>query len=127
MSKMLLHRKNELLSLVPLQQRSANGEQQFTGQGVPDKPLKFDLDVTALTGTSPTLDVVIEQSVAVDAQGQRIWTNKASFAQKTAAGSQTLTINNPWPDYCRVRWTIGGTGSPSATFSVRCDLDKAAY
>jgi hypothetical protein len=123
MSKMYLHRKNELLSLVPSQQRNANGEQRFSGMGVPSVTLPFVLDVSAASGTSPTLNVVVEESV----DGGNSWTNKASFAQKTGAGSETISVSPPHRDYMRVRWTISGTGSPSFTFSVRCNLDDADY
>jgi hypothetical protein len=116
-------RKSELLNLVPLQARNANGSQNFSGMGLPDGPLKFDLEVTAASGTSPTLNVSVQESV----DGGATYTNKASFAQKTGAGSETITVSPPHRDYMRINWTIGGSGSPSFTFSVRSDLDKRSY
>ncbi|MBI4227714.1 MAG: hypothetical protein HY600_05550 [Candidatus Omnitrophica bacterium] len=69
------------------------------------------LDITAVAGTSPTLDAVIETSA-----DKAIWFTHTAFAQKTAAGKDALKLTN-LGKFLRVRWTLGGT-SPSFTFSV---------
>ena len=97
------------------------------------------LDVTAASGTSPTLDVYIQKRLA----DSSTWQDIAHFAQNTgAAGKQilsfvssgnsvaavqtdALTVNTvkttligaEW----RVRWVIAGT-SPSFSFSVAGDF-----
>ncbi len=72
----------------------------------------FYLSVTAATGTSPTLDVVVEVK---DAAG--VYYPIATFAQLAAAGTERIAIT-PLPDsMIRVTWTIGGT-TPDFTFSV---------
>lgn len=74
--------------------------------------LRAQLSVTALTGTTPTLDVVIEDTL----DGTN-WATVATFTQKTAAGSQTVDATGVFSDRLRVRWTVGGT-TPAATFTV---------
>lgn len=73
---------------------------------------RAQLAVTAASGTTPTLDVVIEDSL----DGTN-WNTIATFAQKTAAGVQTVDVTGLFTSQLRVRWTIGGT-TPSFTFSV---------
>jgi hypothetical protein len=98
--------------------KTANGEAHFSGSSRPGASIPVKLVVAGSTGTSPTLNVVVEQSV----DGQT-WTNKLTFAQRTGAGSETLQLTQPHQDRLKVRWTIGGTGSPSFDFSVFLDFD----
>lgn len=74
--------------------------------------IRAQLDVTAASGTTPTLDVVIEDTL----DGTN-WNTIGTFTQRTAAGRQVIDITTPFADQVRVRWTIGGT-TPSFTFSV---------
>jgi hypothetical protein len=74
--------------------------------------LRAQLDVTAAAGTSPTLNVVIEDTV----DGVN-YNTIATFAQRTAAGREVINVTTPFTDQVRVRWTIAGT-TPSFTFSV---------
>lgn len=75
--------------------------------------IRARLAVTAASGTSPTLDVVVEDTL----DGGTNWHTVATFAQKTAAGTEAVNITTPFSDRLRVRWTVGGT-TPSFTFSV---------
>lgn len=70
------------------------------------------LNVTAATGTTPTLDVKIEDSV----DGTN-WNTVQAFTQVTIAGRSVIRINTPFSDLLRVTWTIAGT-TPSFTFDV---------
>lgn len=79
----------------------------------PAETIRAQLDATAAAGTSPTLDVVIEDTL----DGTNFNTI-GTFAQKTAAGREVINITTPFSDQVRIRWTVGGT-SPSFTFSVR--------
>lgn len=70
------------------------------------------MHVLAVSGTSPTLDVTVRSDVNSSAGSE---TTRATFAQKTAIGSEWVTpisgaITDTWWD---IAWTIGGTGSPS--------------
>lgn len=97
------------------------------------------INVTAQSGTTPTLDVAIQ--VKLDGS----YTNLARFSQYGAAtgkkagnvkrdlsfateivleadpavGSGFAVNQHDWSDTFRVKWTIGGT-TPSFTFSVAC-------
>lgn len=74
--------------------------------------LRVQLDVTAASGTSPTLNVLVEDTL----DGTN-WNTVGTFAQRTAAGREVINITNPFADRIRVSWTVGGT-TPSFTFSV---------
>lgn len=87
----------------------------------------FQLDVTAASGTTPTLDVVVQHSI----DGGTNWYTVATFTQKTAAGEELKTESEvesgtaeAYGDCFRVSYTIGGT-TPSFTFSVRCYAQEA--
>jgi hypothetical protein len=98
--------------VVPSQARTASGDTgALDGWGVPDVA-RAQLDVTAAAGTSPTLDVVVEDTL----DGVN-WNVVGTFAQKAAAGREVINLATPFADRLRVRWTVGGT-SPSFTFSV---------
>lgn len=68
------------------------------------------LNVTAASGTGPTLDVTIECS----ADGVT-WYTSGTFAQKTAAGTERKLFM--LDRFVRARWTIAGT-TPSFAFSI---------
>jgi hypothetical protein len=74
------------------------------------------LDVTAVSGTSPTLDVIIEES----ADGN-LWTTLASFTQKTVVGTEVIRVTNPFHNKLRVKHTVGGT-TPSFTAEMKVTL-----
>lgn len=73
--------------------------------------LRLLLDVTAASGTSPTLDVAVETSY-----DGSTWRSVAAFAQKTAAGTERKSFSG-CDRFVRITYTIGGT-TPSFTFSV---------
>lgn len=80
--------------------------------GVKPTRLRAQLDVTAASGTAPTLDVVIEDTL----DGTN-WNTVTTFAQKTAAAREVVSVTAQFADSVRVRYTVGGT-TPSFTFSV---------
>jgi hypothetical protein len=87
----------------------------LTGYG-PATTLRAQLDVTAVTGTNPTLDVLIQDTL----DGTN-WNNltAGTFTQKTAVSREVVNITVPFSDELRVTWTIGGTDTPTFTFSVK--------
>ena len=94
--------------------RTTNGNsEEFWGYGIAST-LRVQLDVTAVAGTSPTLNVVIEDSI----DGVN-WHTVGTFAQRTAVGREVINITSPFANHLRVRWTIAGT-APSFTFAVLC-------
>lgn len=100
------------IDLVAPDTRTASGDSGAVA-GFGDKTtLRAQLNITAVAGTAPTLDVVIEDTL----DGTN-WNTIGTFAQRTAAGRQVVDITSPFTDRLRVRWTLGGT-APSFTFSV---------
>lgn len=93
--------------------RTASGDSGVFSAYGPASTLRAQLDVTAVSGTGPTLDVVLE-----DALDGVNWNVIGTFAQKTGAGREVINVTAPFSDKVRARWTIGGT-TPSFTFSVR--------
>lgn len=76
------------------------------------------LDVTAASGTSPTLDVVVK---AKDPASGKYFTI-GTFAQKTAVANEAIFIGGGSDSIFatktfRVEYTLGGT-TPNFTFSV---------
>lgn len=82
--------------------------QGFIGSG-----LRVQLQSTAVSGTSPTLDVVVEDTVDAGAT----WNTVGTFTQQTVAARQVININQLFTASIRVRWTVAGT-TPSFTFAV---------
>lgn len=78
----------------------------------PAQTLRAQLNVTAVSGVAPTLDVVIEDTV----DGTN-WNVIGTFAQRTATGREVINVTVPFADRLRIRWTIGGT-TPSFTFAI---------
>lgn len=74
--------------------------------------LRAQLDVTAASGTSPTLDVTVQDTL----DGTN-WNTIMTFTQATATTRELKTLTTPFSDRLRVLWTIAGT-TPSFTFSV---------
>ena len=86
------------------------------------------IEITAVSGTSPTLDSKLQ---GYDALGD-VWHDitGAVFAQKTGAGSDYLTIypgigetsneavSDVIPAIIRVHNTIGGSSTPIVTFTL---------
>lgn len=88
----------------------------FTGTGVPCDEFStavLTLDVTAASGTSPTLDVTVKDS----ADGTT-YASVGTFAQKTGVASERKVFSG-LREYIRVDATApGGTATPSFTWSV---------
>lgn len=74
------------------------------------------MSVTASAGTTPTLDIAIEQ--AWDLSNETTdWTSLGSYAQKTGVSKDVLLVTNPFTRKVRANYGIGGT-NPSFTFKI---------
>lgn len=105
---------------------TANGA-DITTPG-PAKGVLLTLDITAVSGTSPTLDVKLQTKDPVSGKYVDM-ANTAAFAQKSATGTDTLivypgvtatanrSVSMALPKTWRLVYTVGGT-TPSFTFSV---------
>ena len=75
----------------------------------------FLLNVTAKSGTNPTMDVTIEGWDATAG----IWRTCATFAQITDIGTPVpVTVDPLYYQVVRAKWVIGGTASPGFTFTL---------
>jgi len=108
--------KIALIAGHPTAARTATGQTSGIDLKDYDGDVVFLLDSAAGTGTSPTLDVTIEDS-ADDSSFAAI--TDAAFTQVTGtASARKLVVNKDSARrYVRVKYTIGGT-TPSFTFSV---------
>jgi hypothetical protein len=118
------------LTLAPSAARTAAGngdalDLTALSQWTQPRPLALVVqsDVTAASGTSPSLTVIIEDSV----DGGVNWNTVVSFTAQTTVNRAVqrlgLTAAN-WPfnpRRVRARWTITGT-TPNFTFSVKAVL-----
>jgi hypothetical protein len=101
----------------------ASGQSAILPGFGPYDTIRMVVNVTAASGTTPTLDVVLEDSV-----DGVTWTtvNVADpVIQKTGVAVQAVNVESPFADRLRVRWTVGGT-TPSFTFAVVLVVQTAA-
>ena len=84
-----------------------------TGFETGDKgTLRLTQNVTAASGTSPTLDTAVQTSK--DNGVTDAWRTIASFTQKTAVSAERKCFAG-LDHWVRLNHTVGGTGSPSFT------------
>ena len=100
---------------------------------------KFWLDITAVSGTSPTLDLKIQgydQTGGdwIDLADNVAGTGAYAFAQKTGTGQDQLTVypgltasgnavcTGIIPNQIRAVGTVGGSSTPTVTFSLSVDF-----
>ncbi len=73
------------------------------------------IDVTAVSGTTPTLDLLLE--FFDSASGKWFPIPGVTIPQLTAAGKVALAVTGSFGDNVRLSWTLGGT-LPSFTFTA---------
>jgi hypothetical protein len=97
---------------------STSGTGRQLGAVTSGKQLYAIMHITAVSGTNPTLDVIVESD------------NNSGFtsAQTRISFTQATEITSEWKeysysaantdDYWRASWTIGGTDNPSFTVAI---------
>ena len=92
--------------------------------------LAAQLSIASRSGTNPTLDVVIQHSI----DGGTTWFDLITFTQATAAGNELKLYSEVDAssaqvigDELRAKWTIGGTSTPTFTFSVKVAVEGDDY
>lgn len=94
--------------------RATSGDTSATPMDVKKfKEAVFFLDVTAVSGTTPTLDVKIKTKDPVSGK----WFDLASFTQATAVTSEMKAVSGLLGSQIAAFYTISGT-TPSFTFSL---------
>lgn len=81
----------------------------------------FVLDITAAGGTTPTLDVIVEE---YDQASDSYFTID-TFPQQTGVATVRRTVvgnTTPFGHLLRVSWTLGGTASPNFTFTFSAHI-----
>ena len=104
-----------LLTLVPsaAQTSSGIGSAVEVGEYI---QLLVTLNITAMSGTSPSVEVYLETS---DDDGTTWYTlPNGNFTSATSVGQQVMQITAPFGNYLRAVYTLGGT-TPSVTFAVK--------
>jgi hypothetical protein len=96
---------------------TANGTARELGAVSATQKLYAAIHVISASGTSPTLDVIVESD---DAEAFTDPTTRITFSQKDAIGSEWATpvagaIADTW---WRIGWTIGGSDTPTFNFIV---------
>ncbi len=81
----------------------------------------FALDVTVVSGTNPTLDVLIQD--APTSSGP--WSTLVAITQATAAVNTVAVPTRPPMPFIRAVSTIGGTSTPTFTYSLNMVLIQA--
>jgi hypothetical protein len=82
---------------VPSATRTTSGDSgPLPGYGSPTT-LRAALTATAMTGTTPTLDVELEDSL----DGGETWFTLATFPQRTTAGSNVLNVTSAFGPHLR--------------------------
>lgn len=92
--------------------RTASGTAAVPGNYRGENKLRAQLNVTAVAGVAPTLDVVLE-----DTLDGETWNVVATFAQRGGIGREVVNASGLFTDRLRARWSVAGT-SPSFTFDL---------
>ena len=71
------------------------------------------LQITAVSGTSPTLALTLQHST-----DDTTFTTLASFTMAGSIGAERITATGTVNRYVRVNAAVGGSGSPSFTYTV---------
>ena len=84
----------------------------------PYAELACDFNITAKSGTSPTLQFFIDR-IGADSVAYNIWSSSSITATGQASTSigSGFSVNQSFGSQIQLRWTLGGT-TPSFTFSV---------
>lgn len=95
---------------------SGSGTARNLGAVASTQHLYACLHILAVSGTLPTLDVIIQSD---DAEGFASPVTRATFTQASAIGAQFLTpVAGPITDtWWRAQWTLGGT-TPAFTIAL---------
>lgn len=101
------------VSLAPHASRTSSSNESSVDNGAStSNGAVAHLHVTAASGTSPTLDLKVQESA-----DNSTWADLITFTQATAATAERLHVTGTVERYVRAIWTVGGT-SPDFSFAV---------
>lgn len=120
--------RDQYKALLPAVSRTASLNVDFAFDTTKYRGMILVFDCSARSGTNPTLDIKLQFKDPIS--GNFVDMTGASFAQKTATGTDTLTVyptlaetanrrvsGFPAPDM-RLVTAIGGTATPTFNYSV---------
>lgn len=81
--------------------------------------IEAELNITAASGTDETLDVTLETKTDTGD-----WYTVGAFPQQTGIVANVGRVFDSLGDQIRWKWTIGGTDTPSFTFSIDAEGEK---
>lgn len=111
--------KLDLLTFHAVAARTATGDGTGVDLQAYDGDLALILDAAAAgAGTNPTLDVTVEHSDESAANFTQIGSTAFTRVTNTASRQILVISKDEAKRYVRVKYTVGGTNSPSFTFSV---------
>jgi hypothetical protein len=78
------------------------------------------LDITAVSGTNPTLNLTLKIQDSITEK----WHTLATFTQKTSVGTDIGYIQYGIGEEMALYYTVGGTSTPTFTFSVNVGIKE---
>lgn len=93
--------------------RTTSGNSGTLTQAAPNNAAIFEVNVTAVSGTSPTLDLVFQESY----DNGTTWTDEWHWERITTSTQISTPLFVTGTGKFRFVWTLGGT-TPSFTFSI---------
>lgn len=78
------------------------------------------LNITAVSGTNPTLDLTLKVYDSLTTQ----WHTFASFDQKANTGTDVGYVGYAIGEEMAVYYTVGGTNTPTFTFSINVGIKE---
>lgn len=85
-----------------------------------DREAIFFLNITAASGTNPTLDLTLKVRDELTA----VWHTLATFTQKTGTGTDIGFVDTGLGESVALYYVVGGTNTPKFTFSVTANLKE---
>ena len=99
---------------------SSTGTGRQLGAVIAGKSLYAALHVISVSGTSPTLDVIVQSD---DNAGFTTPTTRVTFSQTGVVGAQWGSVAGAVTDeYWRISYTIGGSDTPTFAFAVTAGI-----
>jgi hypothetical protein len=99
--------------VVPSAARTTTGNGSTVSGWARGTDAQSRLTITAASGTTPSLTVVVQ-----DSPDGSTWTTRDTYPAQTTTATVTRALPAGLNTYQRVSWTISGT-TPSFTFSVQ--------
>lgn len=112
----------ERVNLLPSAARTANGSATVAADVFATSHMDVTLTITAASGTTPVLSVILEKS----GDGGTTWATVDTFPNQSTTATVTRPVYGGGWSLMRVRWVITGT-TPSFTFVVDATADQRRY